>query len=54
MFLFQDVSYHGDSFLYIQNTEVCSRIWVNMQILFLYDRALPTDALSQTDMTINV
>jgi hypothetical protein len=30
LFLFQDVGYHGDPFLYIQNTEVCARTWVNV------------------------
>jgi hypothetical protein len=30
MFLLQDVSHHGNPFLYIQNTKVCARTWVNI------------------------
>jgi len=30
MFLLQDVSHHGNPFLYIQNTKVCAWTWVNI------------------------
>lgn len=59
LFVWEDVSHHGNPFLYIQNTKVCAWTWVNVHFkqnklscVIIYDRALPIDASSQFNMTV--